>query len=157
MGSCKSVFVGDMKHLEEESEILNVVGIIVVVDIEPKDGVRLRVDVSYRTGSPSAWDEDGRRISACSFRRHQTKVIVPLRVGVFQLVQLLDIIYTKLIKILSDIRRKKVRDVSLVNLTIPVGRNQVIRFRDAKEFAQAKGHTVVVLAAVWLLVRRKTA
>jgi hypothetical protein len=156
MGSCKSVFVRDMKHLEEESEILNVVGILVVVNVEPKDGVRLWVDISYRTGSPSARDEDGRRISACSFRRNQTKVIVTLRVGVFQLVQFLDIIHTELVEILSDIRGKKVRDVSLVDLTVSVGWNQVIGFRDAKEFAQAKGHTVVVLAAV-LLVRRKTA
>ena len=155
MGSCKSIFVRNMKHLEEESEILNVVGIIVVVDVEPKDGVRLWVDISYLTRSPSARDEDGRRVGACSFRRNQTKVIVTLRVGVFQLVQILDIIHTELVEILSDIRGKKVRDVSLVDLTVSVRLNQVIGFGDAKEFAQAKGHAIAAVLAI-LLVRRKT-
>jgi hypothetical protein len=150
MGSSKRLFVRDMKHLEEESEILNVVGIVVVVDVEPKDGVRDWVDISYRTGRPSAGNENGRRIGACSFRRNQTKIIVTLRVGVFQLVQFLDIIHTELIEILSDIRRKKVRDVSLVDLTVSVSLNQVIGFRNTQEFSQAKGNLVL---AVVLLIR----
>jgi hypothetical protein len=145
MGSCKGIFVMDMKHLEEETEILNVVGILVVVDVEPKDGVRLWVDIPNRTGSPSARDEDRRRISACSFRRNQTKVVVAFGVEVFQLVQFIDIIHTELVKILSDILGKKVRDVSLGDLTVSVSRDQVIGFGNTKDFSQAKGHAVLLI------------
>jgi hypothetical protein len=151
MGPSKGIFVGDMKHLEEESEIFNVVGVVVVVDGEPKDRVRLRVDISYLTGFPSARNEDGRRKGAGTFRRNQTKVIVTFRVGVFQLVEILDIIHTKLVEILSDIRGEKIRDVSLADLTVSLRRNQVIGFGNTKDFSQAKGRLVL------LLIRGETA
>lgn len=49
MSTSKCFFIGNMKHLEEESQILDVVSVVIVVNSKPKHSVRYGVNVSNLT------------------------------------------------------------------------------------------------------------
>jgi hypothetical protein len=121
-----SVLGRNVEHLEEEPKILDVVGIVVIVDGEPEHGMGIRILVSNRSRSPSRRDKDGGREGTSILRRDQTQIIVTLSVSGFQFIQIFNTVQTKLLQILLDIIWDKVGNMRLFCLTIPCSRNQVI-------------------------------
>ena len=85
MGVC--LFVRrDWEHLEEESEVLNVVRAVIVMDSEPEHCVGIGILVSNNTGCSSRGDQNRRSKRSGSLRGDQTKVIVPIDILLFELV-----------------------------------------------------------------------
>ena len=85
MGVC--LFVRwNWEHLEEESEVLNVVRAVIVVASEPEHCVGIGILVSNNTGCSSRGDQNRRRKRSSSLRGNQTKVIVPIDILLFELV-----------------------------------------------------------------------
>jgi hypothetical protein len=138
VGSSKRFFVGNVKHLKKETQILDVIRVVVVVDGKPKNFVGFRVDKTNLPSSTSGRDQDRRGKSPGAFRRNQTQIIVSLSVRSFQFVELFNVIDTKFVEILLDIVRNKVGDVSFVNFAVAIGGNQIIRLSDAKNLAQTE-------------------
>ena len=120
-------FVRNVKHLEEESQILNVVSVLIVVDVEPEHGVGLRVLVSNLTSVVSGWNQNGGNIGSRTFRWHQTKVVVALHVPLLQLIEVLNTVKTEFLQIFLDIIGGKVGDVSWFRLAHLLSGNEVIR------------------------------
>jgi hypothetical protein len=116
----------NVEHLEEESKILDVVGIVIIVDGEPEHGMGFRILVSNHSRSPSRGDKDGRRENTSSLRRDQSQIIVTLSVSGFQFIQIFNTVQTKLLQILLDIIGDKVGNARLFCLTVLFSWNQVI-------------------------------
>ena len=116
----------NVEHLEEEPKILDVVGIVIIVDGEPEHGMGFRILVSDHSRSPSRGNKDGGRENTSSLRRDQSQIIVTLSVSGFQFIQIFNIVQTKLLQILLDIIGDKVGNVSLSCLAVLFSRNQVI-------------------------------
>ena len=120
--------VRNVKHLEEETDILNVVGVVIVVDVEPIHSMSFRVLVAHSPRIVSGWDQNGGRIGPRTFRWHQTKVVVSIHVLLLQLIKVINTIQTELLQILLHIRGNKVGNMSWFRLAHPVRRNEVVRF-----------------------------
>ena len=128
MMSSMGLWVRNVKHLEEEPQIFNVVSVVIIVDVEPIHCVSLRVLVSNLTRVVSGWDQNRGTIGSRTFRWHQTEVVVPLHVLLLQLIKILDTVKAEFLQILLDIFCGKVRDVSNRRLTHLIRRNEVIGF-----------------------------
>lgn len=139
--------IRDREHLEKESQILNVVGAVVVVDGEPEHGMRIWVLVSYDTGSSSGWNQDGGCKGSSSFRRDQTQIVVPFHVLLFQLVQIFDTFQTEFFHFLFDILGEKLGHVLRSSIMILVGRNQVIGLF-SQVLADAEWHGGVIFVVL---------
>ena len=138
-------FVGDVKHLEKQTQVLDEIGVVIVVDGEPKHGVGYRIDVSHLPGRSSTGNENGRTKGSGTFRRHQTQVVVAFGVGIFQFVQILHVINAQIVHFLFQVLGHKVGDVIFLDFAVTVGGNQVIGAAESKEFAQTKGHALFFL------------
>ncbi len=128
MVSSMGLWVRNVKHLEEEPQIFDVVRVVIVVDVEPVHGVSLRVLVSNLTSVVSGWDQNGGTIRSRTFRWYQTEVVVPLHVLLLQLIKVLNTVKAEFLQILLDIFRGKVGDVSYRRLTHLIRWNEVIGF-----------------------------
>lgn len=120
--------VRNVEHLEEETDILNVVGVVIVVDVEPIHSMSFWVLVTHCSSIVSGWDQNGGRIGSRTLRWHQTKVVVSVHVLLLQLIKVINPIQTKFLQILFDIRGDKVGDEPWFRLAHPVRRNEVVRF-----------------------------
>lgn len=49
----------DVKHFKEEAQILDIIRIIIVVDVEPKNSVRVRMYISHGTHGFSRRNKNG--------------------------------------------------------------------------------------------------
>lgn len=133
---CLGILIRDVKHLEKESQVLDVVGVLVVVDVEPVHGMGLWVLVSNNTGVVSGWDQDRGSIGSGTFRRDQTEVVVSIHILFLQLIEVLDSSKAELLQVLLDIIGGKVRDETWFRLAVNVQRNKVVRL--SQHLVQAK-------------------
>lgn len=134
----KGLLVGDVQHLKEQAEIFDVIGIVVVVDVEPEDGVRFRIHIPDGARRSTTRDQDGGAKSSRAFGGDQSEVIVTVVIGIFQFVEIMNVVQAKLIQILLDIGGQKVRNVALVDASVAIRRNQIVGLTKAEEFSQTK-------------------
>jgi len=129
--------VGDGEHLEEEPEVLDVVGVVVVVDVEPVHGVGLGVAVADGTGGHPAGDEDGAGVGAGPLGGDEAEVIVALHVLLLELVEVLDAVDAELVEVLLELRGE-LGHVRRAGLALPVGRDEVVGL--PQNLVDAHGH-----------------
>jgi len=141
--------IWNVQHLEEKSQILDVVGVAIVVNVEPKGGMRFWIDVSNRTVGSSTGNENGRRESSRSFWRHQTKVVVSVQRFGLQLVQISHVIDFEFIHIFLQIVREEIWNIlTFIKLTVSIRCNQVIRFANSKNLSQTKRNFVLLVFVI---------
>jgi len=141
----KSLRVWNVKHLEEKSSVRDVVRVVVVVDSEPHHGVRLWFQVSYNTAGSSRGDQNWRCVGSGSLGWNQTQIVVPIDIGFFKFVQIINGVQAEFVHILLDFGRQEIGKFSLVRSAFTVGGNQVVRFSNTKNLAQTKRHFLLVL------------
>lgn len=134
--------VGDGEHLEEESEVLDVVGVVVVVDVEPVHGVGLGVAVADCTGGHPAGDEDGGGEGSGALGGDEAEVVVALHVLLLELVEVLDAVDAELVEVLLELRGE-LGHVRLAGLALPVGRDEVVGL--PQNLVEAHGKSAALL------------
>ena len=121
---CRGGFVvGNVKHFEKESEVLNVVGVVVVVDGEPEHGVCFGVLVSNDAVVHAGRDENGGLKGSGSLGGDQSEVIVSLHVFFFEFVEIFDTLQTQFFHILLDLGWDKIGNRRRRGFAILVGGN----------------------------------
>lgn len=136
------LIVGDGEHLEEEPEVLDVVGVVVVVDVEPVHGVGLGVAVPDAAGGHPAGDEDGRLEGPGALGGDEAEVVVALHVLLLELVEVLDAVDAELVEVLLELRGE-LGHVDLAGLALPVGRDEVVGL--PQNLVEAHGEAAALL------------
>ena len=121
----RGLVVRDGEHLEEQAEVLDVVGVGVVVDVEPVHGVGLGVAVPDGAGGHPAGDEDRAGVRPGALGGDEAEVVVPLHVLLLELVEVLDAVDAELVEVLLELRGE-LRHVRRAGLALPVGRDEVV-------------------------------
>ena len=120
------------KHLEEQSEIFDVVRVVVVVNGEPEHRVRIGVLVSHDAGGSPGGDQNGRREGPGSLGGDQTEIVVPIDVLLFELVQIFDAVQSHLFHLLFDVVGEEFGHVFRSRIVLLIRGNQVIGFFSEK-------------------------
>jgi len=116
------------EHLKEQSEIFDVVRVVVVVNGEPEHRMGVGILVSDDAGSSPGGNQNGRREGPGSLRRDQTQIVVPVDVFLLELVQIFDAVQSHLFHLLFDVFGEELGHVLWSRIVLLVGGNQVIGF-----------------------------
>ena len=138
----RGLVVRDGEHLEEQAEVLDVVGVGVVVDVEPVHGVGLGVAVPDGAGGHPAGDEDRAGVRPGALGGDEAQVVVPLHVLLLELVEVLDAVDAELVEVLLELRGE-LRHVRRAGLALPVGRDEVVGL--PQNLVEAHGEAAALL------------
>jgi len=122
------VLIRNGKHLEEKSKILDVVGILIVVDGEPVHGMGGRITVANNAVVLARWDKDGGGEGTGSLWRNKAELIVSLHVLLLELIEILDTVKAKLFEVFLDVIGDIIGDVRFSSLSFPAGGDEIIGF-----------------------------
>ncbi len=126
--------IRDVEHLEKKSQILNVVRIVIIMNVEPIHGMSGGIFIPYTPTIHPRWDENRRCKTPRTFRWNKSKVIVPLHILLLHLIQIFNTGQSELLKVLLDLWRCEVGDVSGFSFSLRIGWDEVIRFDGSYDF-----------------------
>ncbi len=134
--SSSSLFIRNMKHLEEKSQILNVVSILIIMDGKPIDRMRSWIFIANNSTIHPRWNQNRRSETSRSFRWNQAKFIVPIHILLFHFIKVFNTRQSEFLKVFFDFRGGKVWNGAFFGFTVGIGWDEVVRF--AEDFFEAE-------------------
>lgn len=137
--------IWDMKHLEEKSQILDEVGIIIIMNVEPIHGMGCWILISDTPTPHPTRDQNWTRETSSTLGWNKSQLIVSLHILLLHLIQILNSRKTELLEILLDLRGGVFGNMTGFGLTVGLSGNEVIGFHGSDDLAEAEGELGVVL------------
>ena len=123
------ILIRNMKHLEKEPQILNVVSITIIMDRKPINSMSGWVLIPHNPIIHPTRDQNRRSETSRSLRRHKTKLIVPIHVFLFHFIKVFHSSQSEFFQIFFDFGCVcEIRNVAWFRFTFEVGWDEVIGF-----------------------------
>jgi len=95
--------VRNVKHLEKETQIFNVICVIIVAYVKPIHSMCFRVLISNSAIIIPRRNQNWSDVASSTFWRYQTEVVVTINVLILQFIEIFNTIKTKIFQIFFDI------------------------------------------------------
>ena len=98
-----SILIRNMKHPKKQSQILNIIRILIIMNSKPKNGMSRRILIPHHPSIHPTRNQNRRLERPGTFRRHKSQFIVSLHILLFHLIQILNGGEAQFLEILFDL------------------------------------------------------
>jgi hypothetical protein len=133
----------NVKHPKEQTKVLNVVSILIIVNGKPEHGMGGRILIPHNPRVHPGGNQNGRFETPRTLGGNETEFIVALHVLLFHFVEVFDGGEAEFVEVLFDFGCGEVGDVAWLGFAVEVGRDEIVGFHAADYFGQAEWEFVI--------------